>query len=431
MTDRLKVSLYRLLRWSEQYTKTDMVYLASGGFWTIIGQVVSSLSVLAVSVLLARYLSQGDYGQYKYVLSLVSLLSIASLSGLSSSVLQSTARGFDGALPEGFRINLRWSILMFAGAFLIGGYYLIQGNFLLGVGMLVGGCLAPFIAGANLYSPFLAAKKDFARQTVYMIGGVMLLPSLALIATALLTHDPLAVVLAYFVSNAAGALYFYYRTLKAYRAERGQRDPGMLSYGKHLSFMGILGGVANNLDQILLFQFVGPAQLAIYNFATGIPDQIKGPLKNIDSMLQARFANHLSANIRNSMRNKSLLLLGFGIVCAAVYIPLAPYAFQILFPRYMEAVPYSQFYALYLLSLPFIPSMSYLTSKRLIKEQYIGNILNHLFKISFTLIGIIGWGLWGLVAAVVASRFAGGIAIYALYRIASRRNPGEDIREDA
>jgi O-antigen/teichoic acid export membrane protein len=117
-----------------------------------------------------------------------------------------------------------------------------------------------------------------------------------------------------------------------------------------------------------------------------------------------------------------LLLLGFGIVCAAIYIPLAPYIFSILFPNYMEAVPYSQLYILYLVSLPFVPSMSYLTSKRLIKEQYIDTALSYTFKIVFTFVGVIGWGLWGLIAAVVASRFAGGMTSYVLYRIASRRD---------
>lgn len=426
MLRRPRTLLYILLRQSEKYFKTDMVYLASGGFWSLVGQIVSSVTVLAVSVLLARYLTQDGYGQYKYVLSLVALLSTLSLSGLTSSVLQSTARGFDGALPDGFMINLRWSALMFLGALGIGAYYLLHGNFLLGVGMLVGGCASPIIAGAGLYSVFLAGKKDFARQTIYMIFGVMLLPSAALIAAAVLTRSPLIVVLAYFISNAAGALYFYHRTLAVYRPEQGRKDPGMLSYTKHLSFMGILGGLANNLDQILLFQFVGPAQLAIYNFATGIPDQLKGPLKNLDSMLQARFANHFSGHIRENMRNKSLLLLGFGIVCAAIYIPLAPYIFEILFPRYMDAVPYSQVYALYLLTLPFIPSVSYLASKRFIKEQYIASVLNNSFKIIFTLVGVIGWGLWGLVWAVIAARLAGGIANHTLYRIASKRDSGED-----
>ncbi len=430
MIERITAPLYRLLRWSEQYTKTDMVYLASGGFWALVGQTVSSLSALAVSVLLAHHLSQDQYGQYKYVLSLVSLLSIVSLNGLSSSVLQSTARGFGGALPEGFRINLRWSMLMFAGALAIGGYYLVQDNFLLGVGILVGGCLAPFIAGANLYSPYLAAKKDFARQTKYMIGGVMLLPSAALITTAVLTNDALSLVLAYFISNAAGSFYFYHRTVRAYRAERGRQDPGMLSYGKHLSFMGVLGGIANNLDQILLFQFVGPAQLAVYSFAIGIPDQIKGPLKILDGMMQARFATHLRSNIRRSMRNKSLLLLLFGVVCVIAYILLAPYIFAILFPRYMEAVPYSQFYVLYLLSLPFTPATSYLASKRLIRAQYISSIFSYTFKIAATFIGVAFWGLWGLMAAVVATRFAGNLASYILYLIDSRQPEEESPAQD-
>ena len=36
----LKKRLVHILRWSERYTKTDMVYFASGNFWLITSRVI-------------------------------------------------------------------------------------------------------------------------------------------------------------------------------------------------------------------------------------------------------------------------------------------------------------------------------------------------------------------------------------------------------
>lgn len=413
--------LNRTLDWAGRVFKIDAHYLARGTFWSTLSQIIITLSALALSMVLSRHLPKEVYGEYKYILSLVSFLSIFTLSGLGTSVLQSAARGFDGALLKGFHASLRWSAAAWIGALGIAAYYFLHDNYQIAVGVLIGGSLAPIIAATGLATNFLVAKKDF--RTLAFHGSIpsTFIPAMALIVTALLTDNPLAFVVVYFITNAAAYFYLYQYTLRMYRPDQANDDPSMVSYAKHLSFMGILGGLAGNLDQILLFHYVGPAQLAIYNFAIGIPDQLKGPLKQLDGMLQARFANHLPASIRENMRNKSLLLFAFGIVCASVYIPLAPYLFSILFPNYMEAVPYSQLYALHFLTLPFAPSSSYLFAKRLIREQYINTALSYMFRIAFIAVGVIGWGLWGLIVAIIASRFAGGLVTYVLYRIDSAR----------
>ncbi|HQT83008.1 MAG TPA: oligosaccharide flippase family protein, partial [Candidatus Paceibacterota bacterium] len=105
----LKSRLHLFLKRIERYTKMDMVYLARGSFWSIAGQVSASLIALTLSVAMARYVPKDIYGQYKYVLAIVSTLSAFSLSGIGTAVLQSVARGFDGALADGFKANLRWS----------------------------------------------------------------------------------------------------------------------------------------------------------------------------------------------------------------------------------------------------------------------------------------------------------------------------------
>lgn len=413
--------LNKFLNWTTRTLRIDTYYLAHGTFWSTLSQIIITLSALALSMVMSRYVPKEVYGEYKFILSLVSTLSIFTLSGLGVSVLQSAARGFNSALPEGFRISLRWSITVWVGALGVAAYYFLHDNYRIAIGILIGGSLSPIIAATGLATNFLVAKKDF--RTLAFHGSIpsTFLPAIALMLTALLSDNPLVFVIVYFVSNATIYSYIYWYTLRKYNPDTTVKDPGMISYAKHLSFMGILGGVAGNLDQILLFHFVGPVQLAIYNFAIGIPDQLKGPLKNLDSMLQARFANHLSENIRENMRTKSLLLLAFGIVSAVVYIPLAPYIFTILFPNYMEAVPYSQIYALHLLTLPFAPSGSYLYAKRLIREQYINTVLSYTFRIIFIAIGVIWWGLLGLIVAIVVSRFANGLTGYILYRRASAR----------
>src|SRR5450631_2149615 len=108
MLTQAKDTLKRALLWSGSYIKTDMLYLATGGFWSTTAQIITSAGTFVFAIIVAHFLSKEVYGEYKYVLSVVALLSIFSLT-LGTAVFQSTARGFVGALREGFWQNIRWS----------------------------------------------------------------------------------------------------------------------------------------------------------------------------------------------------------------------------------------------------------------------------------------------------------------------------------
>ena len=411
-----KSRLHHLLGWIEQYTKMDMVYLARGSFWSIAGQVSASLIALTLSVAMAHYVPKDVYGQYKYVLAIISVLSAFSLNGIGTAVLQSVARGFDGALADSFRANLRWSFVIFIGTFALGGYYLIAGNFILGLGILIGGSVTPFLGSFNLYSPFLSGKKEFARQAWYADFVTNIIPAVALIVTAYVAPQPLPLIAVYFGTNLAATAYAYWRTARKLHRAATEHDPHMLSYGKHLSLIGILGGIAGNIDQLLLFHFAGATDLAIYNFATGIPDQMNGPLKTLDSMTQARFANRDEADIHSSIRNKMLWLFITSIIVIASYILLAPYLYTFLFPAYAVAIPYSQIYALSLFAMIASPAVSYLSAKKKVREQYIASASISVFQIIVMSIGVMYWGLLGLIIARVLTRFFSGSINLIIYR---------------
>ncbi len=406
----------RLATWAERTFKTDIHYFLSGSFWSSLGQVAGSLSALLLSVVVARYIPPAAYGEYKYVIAVIATLSSFSLSNINVAVLQSTARGFDGALQEGFTQNLRWSAGIFLGAIAVAAYYLYQGNLALGVGMLIGGSLAPVSASAYLYASFLGGKNDFKRQAIYgaMFGSTI--PSAALVVTALLLPSTLALLAVYFIVNTAVVLYFYHRTIRTYHPDPAARDAGMLTYAKHLSLMGILSGIAGNIDQLLTFHFVGGVGLAVYNFATGVVDQAKGPLKNIDTMVQVRFTNRTDTDIRSGMRNKMFWLFVTSLIGIGTYFLIAPFVYQLLFPAYLEAVPYSQVYALALVAIAFGPADSYLSAKKKVRERYIGTIANSVIQILCMAIGAVLWGLWGIVVARVVIRILSALVLQYLYQ---------------
>ncbi len=341
---KIKNHIHHILRWIEKYTKTDMLYLAHGSFWSTLSQVVVSITVFISAIIISNILPKEVYGEYKYVLATVAILSTFSLSGLGSAIFQSVANGYDGAIYDGFKKNMRWSILMFIGAFVLAAYYFAMHNYTLAFGVLIGGCLSPLLVSANLADAFLTAKKDFARSAIYFGIIETTVSAVALVIGILLTHNVLILVSVYFISNTLSTLLIYRRVINVYKPDIKNVDPKMLTYSKHLSLMGILSGIAGSIDEMLVFHFVGPAELAIYTFAVAIPDQTKGPLKTLNNMIQAKFVSHSNEAIHTNMRNKMFWLFVFSTLFISAYIIAAPFIYGLFFPKYTAAILYSQVY---------------------------------------------------------------------------------------
>lgn len=425
MLENLKDRLVRVLRWSQTYTKTDMLYVVRGSVFSVLGQGVVLAATLALAVVVSHFLSKESYGIYKYILSLVGLLSLFSLNGIWRAVFQSAAQGYDGVLRKAFWENIRWSIAIFVGTLGIAGYYFWMGNNTFALGVLVGGCFSPFLASASLFGSFLGGKRDFYRLMVYSILDNVV-PIGIFIGAVLLTQNPAILVAVYCSTNTLAALYFYRRTLKIYQTTLHKQDAELVHYSKHLSLMGVINGIASQIDQVLVFQFVGPTELAIYNFAVAIPEQMKNPIKNLRNMLLAQFVNRSAYEIRAGMTNKVLWLLAGSAAVTALYIAVAPILFGYLFPNYLEAVWYSQIYALWMLTIALDPVSTYLVARKLTGELYINSVVAAVFQIASVIVGVLFWGLLGVVGARVITRVFISTVDYLLYRRAIARELATD-----
>ena len=63
--------LYKWLRRSEQVTKTDMFYLAGGGYWLGLSQVIQLIASFVLALVFARVLPKEIYGNYQYIICLL------------------------------------------------------------------------------------------------------------------------------------------------------------------------------------------------------------------------------------------------------------------------------------------------------------------------------------------------------------------------
>ncbi len=392
-----------------------MTYLSKGLSASVISQVGSALGTFALALVVAHYLPKEIYGEYKYIISIGALLSTISLTGIGTAVAQSVARGYDGDLKKGFQMNLVWSAGFTLCAWILAGYYIVHNNTTLSLGMVSIGILTPFINSAGLYGSYLTGKKEFVLRAFWSDLAGNLLPSLFMLITVLITHNVIALVLIFCLANIGVDALFYIMTVKRIKPNE-KTSPDMLSYAKHLSIMNIVSGISNNIDQVLLYHFVGPAQVAIYNFATAIPDQIKGPAKMLDDMIFVKFANRDIKSIKSTMNNKFFWIFLVSVVIVALYILCAPFIFRFLFPQYVSAVIYSQVFSLSILINALLPAQSFLSAHKKIREQYVVNILYAIFQIITIYLGIIYFGLWGVIVARVLSRYFYGFATYTYYR---------------
>lgn len=417
--ENLKNKVASVLRWSEKYTKTDMTYLAKGSFWNILSQILVSASTFLLAIAFAHFVSKEAYGEYKFVLSLVSIFGVFSLTGLGTVVLQSVNQGHEGTLKYAFWKNIKWSALFFLVSLGASIYYFSKGNDSIGTALLIAGTFSPFLNSTNLYNYYLEAKKDFRRSAIYfnIIGNIF--PAICLFIGMVITSKPIWLIAIFFTSNTLIGLILYYRVVKIYKPNK-TIDTKALGYSKHLSLMGIMGGITGSIDQIIVFHYLGGVELAIYNFAIAIPKQMKGPLKGLASLIFPKFVERSDREIRLGMKNKLLYLFIASFFIISAYIFIAPYIFRAFFPKYTDSIFYSQIFSLSLFWIVAIPANAYLVAKKKIREQYFNSVIGPVIQIVFLFVGVILGGLLGLIIARVATTLISSIISIALYEKSSK-----------
>jgi O-antigen/teichoic acid export membrane protein len=404
----------RFIRAIERFTKTDVTYLIRSGFWSNAGTIFVSLASFLLYIVFNRYVSKDVYGTYQYLLSIGAIVGAFTLTGMNSAVTRAVALGQEGALRVAIRRQLQWAIVPLLGSWALGAYYLIaHGNTTLGFGLMLIGIFVPITNAFNTYGAFLQGKKDFKRGFLYSLWwNVPYYLSVGIVA--IFFKAALILLAANLISQAVGLFVSYRATVAAYKPN-DLSDASTLTYGSHLSVMGLLGSIASQIDAILAFHFLGATQLAIYSFSTAIPDRVGGLFKFIPAAAFPKFVGKSPAEIRQGLGRRLLLGTITSTVLALAYVAIAYPFFYVFFPAYLVAVPYSQFYALTLTASMGGVLTNALVAAGNVRTLYIYNTVNPVVQIGLLIVGILMYGLAGLIVArILASLFVlvFGIVLY-------------------
>lgn len=394
--DTIKTKIYSLLRRSERIFKTDMVYLVKNGSWSGFAQIASTLLAFALSLFFANVVPKDVYGNYKFIIAATGILGAVSLSGLGTVVTQGVAQGNEGVLKDAIRTSLRWGILIIVIAIGSAVYYFLHGNMVLGVSLLIAGFSLPFINAYSLFGNFQGGKKDFKGYALYSTAG-QAFTTILLIISAIVTKNILAIVAVYFLSSLIADIISYVRVLSVFKVN-DSKDHSLIPYSKHISVMNLFGTIANSLDKLLVFHYLGAAELAIYSFAQAIPEQIRGGFKSLFGIAFPKYASLSPDEVRSSIKAKIYRLTFIAALFSLVYILAAPFIFKLLFPKYLQSVIYSQIYMLGIIAFPGISLFAtYFQLKKDTRTLYKLNVIGNITTMIFTFIFIYNFGLKGAV----------------------------------
>jgi O-antigen/teichoic acid export membrane protein len=394
-----RMALYRALRWSEQYMKTDMVHFFTSNFWLNMSRIISVGTGMTLTVAFANLLTPETFGTYKYIIAAAGFVASFSLSGLGASLMRAVAQGKLHVIPSVVNTAMLWSIPATLAAFGVSTYYFVQGNSDLGFAFM-------FIAASNTFANGFAPVKavwvgtgDFKTPTIAGIPRI-LVPFFIILLTILFTKNVVWILLAYFAANTIASFLGYRWTLWWLRVRGSQQDVDeVIRYGKQMTGLSFFQVAAGQLDQLLLWHFTDPATLAFYAIALSPVNEARNFLGNFFSIAFKKVATKTKEEVYSTLpfRLRQLTLASLGMT--VVYIVLIPFLFWILFPTYTGAILISQILALSLLLMPKGIIDVYFTTHGEVKNRYVVILISQAVRLALIVLLIPFFGLWGAVAA--------------------------------
>ncbi len=423
----MKQFLRAVVRQAEQVTKTDVRYIAKSSSWLILTQITSAGVSLGLTVAFANLLPVEVYGMYRYVLSAYAVFSIFGLPGMDTGIIQSTSRGLDGTLIQGYKLKIRWSLLGSVAAAGTAAYSYWQGSAALAAAFILTAVFLPIMESGSLYSGFMNGKKLF-RQWSGMEITTQVVTAGSMVATMLLSRSLVAVMLSYFVSYSLVRSAWTWVAAR-HLASNQDTDPDLPRYSRAVSYFQVVSRIVSSIDQLVLYHFLGPIQVAVFALAQAIPLRVQSVFRILGTVAFPKLAQRSLGDIGRTMPRKMLLLAAGILGVIAVYVLLAPVVFQTMFPRYLPALEYSRVIMLYNLGALAYPVSSALFAHKRVRENYWISSVNLVVKVValVLLVPLPGVGIWGaVIGTLLATACNITLSFYFIYRLRNEPSSGTE-----
>lgn len=396
----LKQKIKNALLWAQKYTHTDNIYLAKQGGFLWGANIINLALSFALSVAFARFITQETYGTFQYILSLVGILTIFTVPAMLDALTQATSAGADMSIFKATRIRIKFGFLGTLGAIIAGLYFTWHGRQDVAIGLFIASVFIPFTETFKNYHGYLGGKKRFDISSKYSVISQIIYSSV-MMTTLLFLKNVAGLITVFFLINLLINACFYFRTLKVLPPATQTIDPGIASYGIHLTISSVFSVIASQIDRVLVFSFLGPQNLAIYTFATAPVDKIKGFLSPIGTLALPKFSEKSREEVKRGIYRRMWQLTGVTAIIVIGWIIAAPFLYRWFFPAYIASIGLSQLYILKYVGLPASILTIVFTSQKMLKPIYFLNITGEIFLIVMYILLLAKFKLMGLVMAAI------------------------------
>ncbi len=394
-------------------------------FYLYTSNALSTVFGLLLVLFLANFLTPTEYGNYKYIYSMVGILSVLNLAGgLRQTIIQSVAKGFDGILNHLITHNFILNIPTLVGGMIVGAYYLVQNNQLLGITIPLVTIGTIIATNGVLASGYLIGRSMFKVLFIFQTILGIINVGVFILAFYLFGSVGVAIGATSVAIGLTSLSLFLYIKRRWQRTDESHEE--ISNYGKHLNILSVFSTIQQHIDSILIFGSLGSTSLALYAIATPFGDRLLGFVKATYLYVLPKFTASGPEKALNQLykRMSVCFLLGLGVV--GIYYLCAPYLFRFLFPQYLEAIPLSVLFALNipLAALTLVPQ-AYIDSLIEIRNKYIINGLQFSLRIITLPLGIYWFGVEGVIYSELFTRLVGVLIIVALIERSRQRLSAE------
>ncbi|MBM3281246.1 MAG: hypothetical protein FJY91_00635 [Candidatus Harrisonbacteria bacterium] len=415
----IKRQTHSLLTTLGRLFKFDALYLAKGGFWIAFDIITATLLSFITTYFLGNKLPPEIFGQYKYIQSLLGIFLAFSLTGLSPAVVRSVARGKKEVFFSAYNQAVKWNIpflIITIGASI---YYFYNKNIDFGLSLLIIALANYLLKIFEVFSATLNGEKNFRLLTLYQFYG-NLFGTFTLSSAIFFSQSIFFLITAFFAPRVIISFIGYALTRKRLITQnispvttKETQESQDLSF--HLTFINGIAAIADKIDGVLVFQFLGATQLAIYNFTTLFPNYFQSVAKKLMSLLIPRFAARDRRDVKSNLLKKETLFFIPLITIFLFYLYSADFLIRFFFPLYQNSIYYSKLYAVTILLSSVVP-ISFFDSQRRILDKYKLTTYSSVIKILFLVIGVYFFQIPGLIFARIFSKLAGWVLLILFIR---------------
>lgn len=408
----------KIINFLEKILRTDVRYVLRGYFWFAIEHSVSILTGIVTSVAYANLIPAETYGLFRYAISIMPFLGIATLEKMNDSLAVSVARGFEGDTLRILKIKMKFGLLGTLGGIGLAVYYYYNNDVTISLLVLAMSLFIPIFNPPLLYASYLTGKKKFPVLSI-LNSASMIIYSAVIVVAILLSKNVFVVLISYFLINVTIRFVVMVCVLRK-NPPNNLTESQTMDYGKKINLLEIVNIASSALDNILVFHYLGAAELAAYAFIKKVPENLKFIPRFLTILSMPKFSKKDIGDpkIKKEVVRKTWIFYSGISVLVFIYILSAPFVFNLLFKPYKQYVIYSQIYAL---SFAFNFGglfLSFVEANRKTKKVLSLHFTTSIVGILIMFLSLRFYGLLGLVSGYSVNRLFASIMRYVYFKTA-------------